>query len=155
MAVLNYTTKIATAKTVGEVQAMLAGYGANRIAVDYTDRIPTGLTFAYPTPHGVRVFSLPVDVAAMHRLLVAEDDAGRLRAGGMSVAVRRSREHAERVAWRVMKDWIAAQLTLVGTQMAQLDEVMLPYLVVDGGQTLYAAYRDRGDSLMLEGGRQP
>ena len=112
MTVLNYTTKIAATKTISEIQALLARHGAMRIATDYHDGQPSALTFALTTPHGPRLFTLPVDVDAMHRLMLAEDDAGRLR-GGMSTAVRRSRQQAERVAWRVIKDWLAAQLAHV------------------------------------------
>lgn len=151
MTVLNYTTSIAAAKTLGEVQTMLARHGAARVAVDYTDGKPSGVSFTLTTPHGARLFTLPVDVDAMHRLLVTEYDAGRLK-GAKSATVARSREQAERVAWRVVKDWLAAQLALVQTQMAAIDQVMLPYLRVDEHRTLYAAYRDRENVLSIEGG---
>lgn len=148
MSVLNYTTKIPLAKTLGEVQSLLVKHGANRIAIDYTDGQPTGVTFAITTVHGPRLFTLPVDVDAMQRLLAKGKPTG-----GMSVAAFRSREHAARVAWRVIKDWLAAQLTLVQTEMAALDQVMLPYLHTDqSGRTLYAAYRDRENVLALESG---
>lgn len=148
MSILNYTTKIPAAKTVSEVQALLASHGASRVAIDYEGGIASGVTFALVTPHGPRVFTLPVDVDAMHRLL-----GGRKPSGGISLAVFRSREQAERVAWRVIKDWLAAQLTLVQAEMAALDQVMLPYLHIEqSGRTLYAAYRDREDVLALEGG---
>lgn len=148
MATLNYSTTIAASKTVGEMQALLAGHGASRIAVDYLDGAPSSLSFLLVTPHGPRHFTLPVNVEAMHRLLIQQDREGKLRSG--SRAVRTSREQAERVAWRVMKDWLAAQLALVETQMAGLDQVMLPYLHVDGERTLYAAYKEREAVAMLE-----
>lgn len=148
MAVLNYTTKIPVTKTVGEVQDLLVKHGASRIAVDYSDGQPTGITFAVTTVHGPRLFTLPVDVDAMQRLLAKDRPSG-----GMSLAAFRTREHAARVAWRVIKDWLAAQLTLVQTEMAALDQVMLPYLHADqSGRTLYAAYRDRENVLALERG---
>lgn len=149
MSVLNYTTQIAAAKTIGEVQTLLAKHGANRIALDYDDGRAVGVTFAIVTAHGPRLFTLPVDVDAMQRLLVAESKAGRLK--GKSITVIRSREQAERVAWRVIKDWLAAQLALVQTEMASLDQVMLPYVHTDStGRTLYAAYRDNENILALE-----
>lgn len=141
MGALNYTTTIAASKTVGEMQAMLARHGAAAVSVTYEDGSPVGLSFLLRTPHGERHFSLPVDVAAMHRLLVTQDKAGQLRSGRK--AERSSAAQAERVAWRVMKDWLAAQLVLVEAQMASLDQVMLPYLHVDGDKTLYTAYRER------------
>lgn len=148
MATLNYSTSIAAGKTVGEMQTLLANHGASRIAVDYDGGAPVALSFMLVTPHGPRHFTLPVNVDAMHRLLVEQDRAGKLKAG--SKAVRSSREQAERVAWRVMKDWLAAQLALVETEMAGLDQVMLPYLHVDGERTLYAAYKDREQVAALE-----
>lgn len=142
MAVLNYTTQISANKTVGEMQAALAAAGAGRISVDYEGASPVALSFMLATPHGPRHFTLPVNVDAMHRLLVAQDRAGKLRGG--TKATRSSREQAERVAWRVMKDWLLAQLALVETEMAGLDQVMLPYLQIDeAGRTLYASYRER------------
>lgn len=150
--VLNYTTKIAAAKTVTEVQAALARAGAARITMDYRDGSPAAVGFMLDTPHGPRHFTLPVNVDAMHRLLVAEGRAGHL--GSISRAVWSSREHAERVAWRVLKDWLLAQLALVATEMVGLDQVMLPYLQIEeSGKTVYDAYREReaAVTLALEG----
>ena len=152
MSVLNYTTKIAASKTVGEIQGMLAKHGASRIATDYHDGGPSGLTFSMTTAHGPKVFSLPVNVTAMHKLIMSEQAAGKLRSGGISVAVLTSREHAERVAWRVMKDWLEAQLALVQTEMAAIDQVLLPYLHVENDRTLYAAYVEREGALAIGGG---
>lgn len=148
MAVVNYTTKVPAAKTVAEVQALLAKNGAARVAIDYDNGVASGVTFGLTTAHGPRLFTLPVDVDAMHRLLVASGAPG----GGISRAIFHSREHAERVAWRVVKDWLAAQLALVQTEMAAIDQVMLPYLRVNGERTLYAAYRDQENVLALEAG---
>lgn len=155
MAVLNYSTTIEAGKTVQEMQEALARAGAARISVDYDDGLPVALAFMLVTPHGLRHFHLPVNIDAMHRLLMAEDDAGRIKTGGMSRDKRRSREQAARVAWRVMKDWLLAQLTLVATELVSLDHAMLAYLVVDGReQTLYESYKERearGTLRALEG----
>ena len=97
---VNYTTQISAAQTVAEMQTLLAAHGARRISVDYdTSGVPSALDFVLATPHGQRGFSLPVDVNRMERLLVIEDQAGRLKSG--SKAARTSRAQAERVAWRV------------------------------------------------------
>lgn len=153
MAVLNYTTTIEVGKTVAEMQDALVKAGASRISVDYDDGLPVALAFMLRTPHGLRHFRMPVNIDAMHRLLIREDDAGNLRGGSRDR--RRSREQAARVAWRVMKDWLLAQLTLVATALVDLDHAMLAYLVVDGReQTLYESYKERevrGTLRALEG----
>jgi hypothetical protein len=52
-------------------------------------------------------------------------------------------EHAERVAWRIVKDWLEAQLAIIKTEMVTLDQVMLPYMRGDNGATIYEIYRDQ------------
>jgi hypothetical protein len=140
MATLNYSTSIPAARTIGEIQRMLAVHGAAAVTVGYVDGKATGVSFALQTPHGERVFTLPVDVAALRHLLREQARAGKLKAsmprGGWD-----SPEHAERVAWRVVKDWLEAQLAIIEARMATLDQVMLPYLHVEGGTTLYELYR--------------
>lgn len=138
---VNYSTQIAATKTVGEMQQMLAQHGAQRIAVDYAGGSPIALTFALETEHGVRVFSLPVNVDAMEALLVKKERHGELKTG--IKAVRSSREQAERVAWRIMKDWLGAQLALIESTMVDLTQVMLPYLRIDDSRTLFDAYQER------------
>lgn len=137
----NYTTTIAATRTAAEVQVLLAEHGASRIAIDYLDGQPIGLAFQATTRGGLRLFQLPVDVDAMHRLLVREHRAGRLR--GISATTASDVEQARRVAWRVIKEWVAAQMTVVAAEMASLDQVLLPYLVVEEGRTLFEVYQDR------------
>lgn len=138
MAVENYTTKIAATKTAGEIQELLARAGAAKIMLDYDQGRPVGVAFAIATEQGPQGFALPVDVEAMHRLLVTEKRAGRLP--GISEPMANDRAHAERVAWRVIFEWLRAQLTLIATRMVTFDRVMLPYLVTGEDRTLYDDY---------------
>lgn len=147
---LNYTTKIEAARTVGECQQILAQAGASAVAVEYDSGRPVGLSFRLDTPHGRRNFTLPVNVDGMQRVLAKEAAAGlRIHTAGVRVE---SREHAARVAWRVVKDWLEANLALIAAGMASLDETMLPYLHVAPEKTLYAAYREREAALELTAG---
>lgn len=141
MAVLNYTTQIDVAKTVGEVQAMLAEHGASAIMLHYTDREPSAIAFEIQLETGWCRFQLPVNVDAMHRLLVQQDKAGKLKS--LSQAVRTSRAQAARVAWRIIRDWVEAQLAIVETRMVGMDQVMLPYMVTGKDRTVYDDYRDQ------------
>lgn len=152
MPTLNYTTSIPAARTVAEVQTLLGEQGAAAVAVRYINRRIVGVTFTLDGPHGARAFTLPVDVDAVHRLLntaaVEQEIRRRLK---KSPGPLQTREHAERVAWRTAKDWLEAQLALVQASMATLDQVMLPYLHVDGEITLYDRYRDTGRALTSGG----
>lgn len=140
MPTLNYTTKVPVSRTLAEIQGRLAGHGASAVATRYASGEPVGVSFALDTPHGQRTFTLPVNIDGVHRVL-CEQLSGRSYT---------SREHAARVAWRVVKDWLEAQLAIIAAGMAQLDQVMLPYLHVDGELTMYDAYRER-EQRALEG----
>ena len=132
MPTLNYTTSITASKTVGEIHTLLVKHGADAVVTRYDTGKAVGVSFQLTTPHGVRQFTLPVDVPAMGRLLRQQRISPRFK----------TPEHAERVAWRVVKDWLAAQLALVEASMATIDQVMLPYLIVGEVGTLYDAFRE-------------
>jgi hypothetical protein len=149
---LNYTTTIPVAQTAGECQAMLAAAGAASVAVHYEDGQPSGLAFTLKTPHGIRAFTLPVDLGGMQQVLAQANDEGRLRSDGHRNARLEGREHASRVAWRVLKDWLEACLALIAARMTTIETVMLPYLHVDGDRTLWEAYRDREQAALEAGG---
>ena len=147
--VVNYTTAVPVMQSLSEMQERLAASGASHIGVSYEDGYPIALTFGLRGPHGQRHFTVPVDVDAMQRLLRAHEDEGRFKSQRKAKGHFTTREHAARVAWRVMKDWLAATLAIVETQMLRLDEVMLPYLMVDEEHTLAQRYREREDALAL------
>lgn len=140
---LNYTTKVDVKQTVGELTAMLGEHGAAAIGVEYENREPVGLTFVLDTAIGSRGFRLPVDPAGMHRALLAAEKRGAFTSLRKSAGTFSSPEHARRVAWRVVRDWLEAQLALVAAELARVDQVMLPYMVVDDGQSLYTAIVSR------------
>jgi hypothetical protein len=68
----------------------------------------------------------------------------RLPVEGPSPPRYRTPEHAERVAWRIVKDWLEAQLAIVATEMVTFDQVMLAYVRTSDGTTLYDLYRGGG-----------
>jgi hypothetical protein len=145
MGTLNYSTGVASSVTAAEMSKLLSAHGASRVTVVFEPGASgrhIGLEFTLPTPHGPRVFALPIDVDAVHRLL-EKQAKGKVIRKGFSNA-----EQAERTAWRVAKNWLAAQLAIIEAQMATLDEVMLPYLLGDDGRTLYAAYREHEDATL-------
>jgi hypothetical protein len=131
MPLLNYWTTVAADKTAAEIIRKLAAAGATQILTDYQAGRPTGVAFALHTPAGVRQYRLPVDVAAVEKVM---------RAYGSGVQRRyQNRYQAERVAWRIMKDWAEAQLAIIETHMLSVDQVFLPYMLVDGS-TVYDLY---------------
>lgn len=130
--ILNYTTKVSADVTAGQVTTVLAKAGVKSIATEYSNGRPSGIGFTLATPHGDRSFSLPVNIEGVRLVLVSDKVEPRYR----------TKEQAERVAWRVAKAWIEAQVALVRAGAATIDEVMLPYLMVDAERTMYTAYKE-------------
>jgi hypothetical protein len=131
MAILNYTTGIEVSKTMGEITGMLVKAGARQILTNFdNDGRPIGLAFLTETPMGPRHFVLPVNADKVHKVLEKQVREAKFK----------TPEHADRVAWRIMKDWVEAQLAIIQTEMVTLDQVMLPYMRDDKGRTVYDLY---------------
>ena len=125
--IANYTTGVAAHKSAGEIERMLVSAGARNISRDYDEKgRATGLAFAMDGPGGMQIYRLPVRIIGMQQAL------------GREGAERRylSMEHAEKVAWRCVRDWVRAQLALVAAGLVTVDEVMLPYALV-GDRSVY------------------
>lgn len=45
-------------------------------------------------------------------------------------------EQAHRTAWRIVKEWVVAQMALIETGMVDMEEVFLPYMLI-GNRTVY------------------
>ena len=137
MPLLNYTTKVDVYTTLGEIQRQLVRHGAKKILQDYDDDGHIiALTFAVDTPTGLRGVRLPANVDAVHAVLIRQK-------------VKADRDQAERVAWRIIKDWVEAQMAILESEMVQMDEIFLPDMVNNSGQTVFEAYRNK--QLALEG----
>ena len=51
-------------------------------------------------------------------------------------------EQAERVTWRIIKDWLDAQISLIQIGQAEVEQVMLPYMW-DGSKSLYEKLKEQ------------
>ena len=106
---------------------------------------PAGISFTMQTDYGVRDFVLPVKTEGVLAAMRADSKVPRSKC---------TPEQAAKVAWRTAKDWLAAQQALIDAELATLDEVMMPYLVVDAkGNTAYLAMRTEA-MRAIEGGRK-
>lgn len=146
MPLKNYTTQIAAMKSIGEIQGILVAHGARAIMINYNnDREPTSLSFIVPTKYGEIPFQLPANVAAVMKVL-EEQMPGRKLYDREAIEERDKKrfQQATRVGWRILKDWVAAQMAILETEMVTMEQVFLPYMQVKDGRTLYENMIDRG-----------
>ncbi len=131
MPLLNYTTKVDVYTTIGAIQGQLVKHGAKKIMQEYDDagRI-TALSFQIDTPNGLRGIKLPANAEPVRRVLAKQK-------------VKCDVEQSERVAWRIIKDWVEAQMAILESEMVQMDEIFLPYMLNSKGQTVFEAYQSQ------------
>ena len=140
MPILNYTTKIDSYKTIVEIQKCLAAHGAQKIVID-NDAAgnPVAMTFCVAYRGCLQGFALPCNYE------------GVLKAMQRSRKVTRAlctKEQALRVSWRIIKDWIEAQMAIIEAGMAEVTEVFLPYAITKSGKTLFQ-HIETDSSLLL------
>lgn len=124
MPIKNYTTKIPAVQTVGEIQGLLAEHGARKVMMDYSDRGGVeSVTFGLAVNGSLVGFKIDAKPEGVANVMKKD-------------GIKCDSVQAERIAWRNVKDWIAAQLALVETEQASMQQVFLPYLV-SGEKTLY------------------
>lgn len=156
MPLKNYTTEVSAMKSVGEIQGKLVAHGAQAIMIHYgADREPESLSFSLPTAQGNLSFKLPANIKAVASLLLKQLGSSTYRQ--LDERYQRERREkalaqASRVAWRILRDWVDAQLAIIETEMVTIEQVFLPYLLVEGGRhTLYEAMAET--SFQLPKGR--
>ncbi len=140
MPLLNYTTEIEVEKTVGEISKLLSLHGAQKIMTDYEDGYVKYVSFLMVINGKPIGFRLPTDWKPVLKIL--EDDP---KVGPKYC----NQEQAVRVAWRIVKVWIDAQMAIIDTKMARIQDVFLPYVVTKNGKTLAEKFED--DSQLLLG----
>lgn len=132
---LNYTTSIESGKTISEIMSILQKNGARAILIDYdNDGCVSGLSFkihSTNTPNELGI-KLPVNYEAVLKILERQ---------GVALHYR-SKEQALRVAWRILKYWVEAQMAILQVEMVTLEQIFLPYLLIPNGKTLYESMVD-------------
>jgi hypothetical protein len=130
--IANYSTTVTALKSIGEIQGMLVAHGAKHILMDYDGGKPVGLAFIVTTSSGEVPFRIPANIDRVQAVLNKQRVRSRI-----------DEELASRVAWRILKDWVRAQMAILETEMVSVDQVFLPYMQVgEHGKTLYEVMRD-------------
>jgi len=135
MPIANYSTTVDALKTVGEIQGILVAHGARSILMNYgKDGSIESLSFIIETPYGDMPIRLPINARAV--LKVLEEQRVPPRYANYPQAVR--------IAWRIVKDWVRAQMAILETEMVKMEQIFLPYMITKNNQTLYESMVDRG-----------
>ena len=158
MPLLNYTTEVPATKSVAEITRILQEGGATAILFLYDpEKRISAIQFKLLTTFGETAFELPANISsvslAINGQIKAESEAIRQRkkrSRNIPLRLFNDREQAERIAWRIVKDWIEANVAVNQIGAAKLEQVLIPFAVDESGKTFYQRLVDRGGPLLLQ-----
>jgi len=131
MALKNAYSKINISDLFGNLQKTLVKHGARQITFDYgADGKVYGVYFTIPLQARMLNVKLPARIDKVRKVLREQ-------------GFRYDDEQIYRVAWRNVHDWVVAQMTLLETEAVVLEEIFLPYIVNQKGQTYFEVMENR------------
>lgn len=163
MPLLNYTTEVPATRSIAEITRILQEGGASAIMLENgPDREIVAVSFMMDTTFGRLPFSIPANVGAVIATINAEiraDDAKVRARSNYRRKIPRSlfgnKQQAERIAWRIAKDWIEAQMAITTIGSAKMEQIMLPFATING-KSFYQRLIERGSlALPAAGDHEP
>lgn len=126
------TTKISPGKTIGEVQGVLAAYGANNILIEYDNTEVSALSFTYKVEDQAIAYRLPSNWQVIYEKLAERKK--RFRGHTKDDLI----DQAKRIAWRTVLRWVEAQLAFVEQGQGKVEQVFMHCMIVGPNkQTLF------------------
>ncbi len=148
----NYTSTVPAAKSIGYIESKLACHKATMVVKIYD---PQGkveaIAFEVKVNELPIAFRLPAQIKACERTL-REGLSRRAR----PETIAKIGEQAERTAWKIVADWVDAQMAMIDLAQVELIEVFLPYVFDRSrNQTFYGRIKERNFQALLPGGSSP
>lgn len=138
MALLNYTSNVPHGKTAAEIADILRKGGAQAVLTEYDPegQYITALSFKISLKGQPITFRLPCDWKPVYEVMFAEKKNPYVDEKKRLALDTTRKDQAMRTAWRIVKDWVEAQMALVQVKMVRTEQVFLPYAVMANGRTL-------------------
>lgn len=124
----NKSSKDSPAKTLGNIQEVLAEHGASSIRMDYEGGNPVAISFSMMVGPQDLSFRLTVNVDGMLKAMKEDPNTQGKYC---------NREQAERTAWKNRLEWLQTSLAQIKANQASMQELLLGFAVTDDGQTVY------------------
>ncbi len=138
-AILAYTTEVRAEKSVAEIIGMLSQAKAGAIMQEFDGAGNVeAIAFRIHTQFGQMSFRLPANVRAVDQALKDQ-----WRANKIARRYANDSQHSRRVAWRILRHWLEAQLALITVGLARVEEVFLPYAQNAQGKTVFEELQER------------
>lgn len=127
MPLKNYTSK--GKGTFDKITKALTSHGARTINYDYDDngRV-TGIQFEIFIAGTKLPIKLPAKVDKVAMMMYGKP---------MMSLNEKQASQAYNTAWANIKDWIEAQMAMIDTEMVEMEEIFLPYVLTPAGETMF------------------
>lgn len=122
MKIKNYTSTVPAEASIMKIEKALVAMGARDIMKTYDGSGKTcSIRFVLLVNGGPVLYDLPSDTEAVYRVLKSTK--------GIENRYK-NREQAERTGWKLVHDWVLAQLSFVQLEQAKATQVFLPFAMV-------------------------
>jgi hypothetical protein len=114
---------------------MLTDHGAAAILLENgSDKRPSSISFRIQTEFGQMHFQLPARLAQVEKILAAKHPRTKPT---------QIHEQAAMTGWRIIRDWLEAQLAMIQVGLVTMPEIFLSYAQFEQGQTVYERLKDQ------------
>ena len=143
----NYTSSVSAAKSIMHIEECLAANGASSIIKQYglIDKKVIAISFFINIGDsvGFTPFRLPANVSAVEAILRRACKKPRKSFDD------KVKQQAERTAWKILSDWVDAQMALIQMDQAKLIEVFMPYIWYERqGKSFFQMVESSGFSML-------
>ncbi len=145
----NYTSQVPVSTSVSFIEQCLTKNGARQILKEYdaAGRCD-GICFSIPMNNSEIHFRLPAQIANCERVLMAN-----LSRRAKPETKKAVPKQAERTAWKILSDWVEAQMAMIELAQVEVMEVFMPYLYDPATkQTFFQTAKANNFQKLLPGG---
>lgn len=152
MPILNYTTTVPPERSVGEITTLLVRKGAKSVTSDFNDdgRVKA-VSFVMAVGGLPARFLLPANAEGVAKFMLREKPYRSRVRGTRQQYEQKVRQKAEWVAWRILKDWVEAQMALIESGQAEAAQVFMPYATAQDGRTMYELFVENNQKRLGSG----
>lgn len=143
----NYTTQVSVTKTLSEIEELLLKFKASDILKQYDeDQNITALRFILRIEGKPIPFKLYFDWQK-----VAEVLSRQYQRDYYIRDVRNDKKRALQVGWRIMKDWLYSNLSIIEIGIAKVQQLLLSYATMNNDMTFFECFeKHQFDNLLIE-----
>ncbi len=136
----NYASEASMESIFASIRTTLATHRAKRIMFDYDDAgRAISIEFVVEVGRTPYTFRLPARFEeALPLVKQAREDAGAWR-----LSEEKLREQAYRAVWATIRDWVSSQMGLIDIGASRMEEVFMPYLIVEPGVTMFERFAEQ------------